>query len=232
MGKDVVETVSQILVSDTRPRVAERSATFETAAHEFSHRCESAVPGVTVLENEFLTRRTSIVVDPETGATGREKKVLLYAGTDEWTRPDHFASAYMGKHYDHGHTEILSMGMESLFAGTHGGADRRELTRCRSRDEELHPGGAGHRGAVIGPAAGYEANTLSVPLAEGRPTRRPAGITCRPSFTVKVHQLWPSHRTLTGLQQESGHLKFAGGGRVSHFGRVPRPSMSVRCMFA
>lgn len=121
MGKDVVETVSQILVSDTRPRVADRSATFEAAAHEFSHRCESAVPGVAVLENEFLTRRTSIVVDPETGATDREKKVLLYAGTDEWTRPDHFASAYMGKHYDHGHTEILSMGMESLFAGTHGG---------------------------------------------------------------------------------------------------------------
>lgn len=79
------------------------------------------MPGVTVLENEFLTRRTSIVVDPQTGATEREKLVRLYAGTNELARPDHFASAYMGKHYDHGHTEILSMGMESLFAGTHGG---------------------------------------------------------------------------------------------------------------
>lgn len=27
----------------------------------------------------------------------------------------------MGKHYDHGYTEILSIGMESIFAGNNGG---------------------------------------------------------------------------------------------------------------
>lgn len=61
------------------------------------------------------------MVDPKTGASKPEDLVRIYAGTSEMARPDHFAAVYMGKHYDHGHTEILSMGMESFFAGTNGG---------------------------------------------------------------------------------------------------------------
>ncbi|WP_461171964.1 hypothetical protein M1D93_13120 [Arthrobacter sp. Z1-9] len=61
------------------------------------------------------------MVDPETGATRREDLVQMYAGTSEMARHDYFAATYIGKHYAHGHTEILSMGMESIFAGTDGG---------------------------------------------------------------------------------------------------------------
>lgn len=36
-------------------------------------------------------------------------------------RPDFFASPYMGKYCGYGYTEILSMGMESIFPGANGG---------------------------------------------------------------------------------------------------------------
>lgn len=103
----------------TNERVAVNRAgsdTLSVCLHEFSHRFEQVVPYIHRLEAEFLRRRTT---DPDTGE--RSPLTRLYAGRDEWARADGFASAYMGKEYDQEHTEILSMGMESVFAGQSGG---------------------------------------------------------------------------------------------------------------
>lgn len=74
------------------------------------------------LEGEFLRRRTSFP-DPanSSGPMLREKPAPIYGGSGEMARPDHFAEVYMGKEYPDGYTEVLSMGMESLFAGSYGG---------------------------------------------------------------------------------------------------------------
>lgn len=114
--------VSQILTSDRRPMIKGRSGTFSASAHEFSHRAEASVRTIKGLEEEFLRRRTSIP-DPAnpSGPMLREKLVPLLAGSSEMVRPDHFAEAYIGKHYQDGCTEVLSVGMESLFGGSFGG---------------------------------------------------------------------------------------------------------------
>jgi len=85
---------------------------------------EEVVPGVKDLERAFLVRRTT----REDGT--REEPVALYGGRadenggQEMARPDSFVDAYIGKDYGvrgGDATEVLSMGTESLFAGTHGG---------------------------------------------------------------------------------------------------------------
>ena len=98
---------------------------YQVGMHEFSHRAQDCVPGISRIEQEFLERRTT---DPDTGE--REELVALYGGTPgdprvEAARADNFVSAYIGKEYDLGRymskfTEVLSMGSEALLAGAHG----------------------------------------------------------------------------------------------------------------
>ena len=112
--------MSVLLVSDDHPDGPDARANpyHRVGVHEMAHRFQHVIPGVTELEHEFLRRRTT---DPATGR--REALVDLGVGmAGERARPDAFASAYIGKEYsDSNATEVMSMGMESLFTGTHGG---------------------------------------------------------------------------------------------------------------
>lgn len=47
--------------------------------------------------------------------------VPMSAGSTEMTRPDNFTNIYMGKDYRGDATEVMSMGMEGVFAGAYGG---------------------------------------------------------------------------------------------------------------
>lgn len=121
------DRVSEILGRPHRPDDAPltRGAGpgFRVAIHEMSHRMEEVVSGVKDLERAFLVRRTT----REDGT--REELTPLYGnsqngqGDVELARPDSFVNAYIGKDYGKGEdaTEVLSMGTESLFAGTNGG---------------------------------------------------------------------------------------------------------------
>lgn len=86
------------------------------AVHEFSHRVESNNHHITAMEATFLARRT-------THEDGTRDPLVSYLGKkDEHVREDSFVSVYMGKEYPSSrHLEILSMGSESVFCGTHGG---------------------------------------------------------------------------------------------------------------
>ena len=119
-GHPLGERASVLLVSEDHPDGPDARANpyHRVGVHEMAHRFQHIVPGVTELEREFLRRRTT---DPATGR--REALVDLGAGmAGERARPDAFVSAYIGKEYrDSNATEVMSMGMESLFTGTHGG---------------------------------------------------------------------------------------------------------------
>ena len=89
------------------------------AVHELSHRFEDVVPGIRLAVNPFLERRTT---DPETGE--RNPLFNLYPGSreKEMSRKGGFVCDYIGKEYEGTtHTEVLSVGMESLFTGSNGG---------------------------------------------------------------------------------------------------------------
>ena len=91
------------------------------ALHEFAHRVENTTPIVTGYEDAFLKRRAGHL--PVEGQTVEpEKLTRIYSGKKEVGFKDNFATHYMGKVYSgSSYKEILSMGMESLFAGTNGG---------------------------------------------------------------------------------------------------------------
>ena len=91
------------------------------ASHELGHRMEHTVPGVSDLEREFLKRRTTL-------ADGTRERMVDVNGSGKreagWA--DSFPVAYMGRNYAVGNKptesfEILSVGMESMFGGHHGG---------------------------------------------------------------------------------------------------------------
>lgn len=117
------EDAAEILVGGRIESQAEgRSPNFATAVHEFGHRAEYSVGSVNALESAFLRRRTSTVSSKMfPGVMEEEDLVPVHPGGREMCRPDHFTNRYMGRSYDHGTTEIMSMGMESVFAGTNGG---------------------------------------------------------------------------------------------------------------
>lgn len=92
------------------------------AVHELGHRMQHANPAIARAEHAYLGRRT-------TTATGEREKPVNLAGPNETGYADSFSVAYTGKTYapeygtpdDEGHTEVLSTGMEALFAGRYGG---------------------------------------------------------------------------------------------------------------
>lgn len=82
------------------------------ALHEFAHRVEDTSPRVKALENAFIQRRVTL---PD---GSYEKPFELYPGENVYR--DHFPDYYIGKTYPDRSTEVLSMGMETIFAGTQG----------------------------------------------------------------------------------------------------------------
>lgn len=84
---------------------------YATAVHEWQHRFEYSVPGITHLEREFLHRRAGEDADLEP----------IYKGRREMGYRDDFVEHYMGKVYSGSAFEVMSMGAESLFSGQNGG---------------------------------------------------------------------------------------------------------------
>ena len=108
-------------------KVSERSAGITgtpglpTAIHELGHEMEASVPFVAQVENAFYEWRTrGGTFDGPQEQTRRLATILKGHGygRNEITRTDQFADAYMGKAYGTGGVyELLTMGMQSLFAG-------------------------------------------------------------------------------------------------------------------
>lgn len=118
MRTEEVKRIREIKTSesDVQRAPAERGGPlFRTATHELAHRFEWTVPEIRTLEAEFKVRRTT---DPE---TGEQEALVPLPGKGEVAYADKFVTAYVGKHYEHGSHEVMSMGAESLFAGSHGG---------------------------------------------------------------------------------------------------------------
>lgn len=99
---NILNIPSEIALSGTNPKQLERCA-----LHEMGHRFEYVVPGIKEAEKEFYARRT-------------QGEQLEWIGpghrTDEKTRKDRFINPYMGKDYNGKAYELLSMGLEGLFA--------------------------------------------------------------------------------------------------------------------
>lgn len=96
---------------------------YRVAVHELAHRLEHVSdPFIFRMEEQFLTRRTTL---PD-GTREPLRKILDLNEPggyteDEVVYPDNFTHVYMGKKYEVKNREILSMGMESIFCGSHGG---------------------------------------------------------------------------------------------------------------
>ena len=91
----------------------------QTAVHELGHVVEFTKPGVKELANEFLAHRCG---DEPLVPLSKAVPKAGY-GKDEIGRKDDFAKAfgedhayYVGKQYADGSTEVISMGLEKLYA--------------------------------------------------------------------------------------------------------------------
>lgn len=100
-----------------RVRLSENSGR-DTAVHELGHAIEDQIPGAGAAAREFLRYRTA----GEPLVNLRQKFGGFYDANEEG-RPDRFIEAfgeqgghYVGKHYPSGATEVLSMGVEKLYA--------------------------------------------------------------------------------------------------------------------
>lgn len=84
---------------------------FRTAIHELSHRMEHADPKLLDRERQFYEKRTAgeALVKLKGVANGNYRD-------DEVTRVDNFLHPYMGKDYGGIAYEILSMGLDTLYA--------------------------------------------------------------------------------------------------------------------
>lgn len=105
---------AEILVGD--------DAGMRVSMHEFAHRVENTTPVIAAYEDAFLKRRTGHLPVDDTTEVEPEKLTSIYSGKREMGYKDNFPNHYMGKVYSgSNYREILSMGMESLFAGKNGG---------------------------------------------------------------------------------------------------------------
>lgn len=107
-----------------------------TATHELIHRCEDTNGSIPQMESAFLVRRT-------TNADGeREPLQRYYPDTPrEKVRPDNFIDRYVGKEYGHGRFyEVMSVGTEAAFHGSHGGFGKTPDPRLRQpgREDDDH----------------------------------------------------------------------------------------------
>lgn len=116
------EYKAELTVSKDREVFVGDDAGMRVAMHEFAHRVEHTSPLVAVHEDGFLSRRAGHLASADTSPV-REPLTSIYENKkSEVGYKDNFASHYMGKVYaGSSYREILSMGMESVFAGTNGG---------------------------------------------------------------------------------------------------------------
>lgn len=114
------EVTSELTVSkDAKTRVGD-DPSFRVALHEFAHRVEHTTPQVQALEDAFLKRRTGRLPIKGAETPEPEQPTAIYLKKREIGYKDNFPTHYMGKVYSDGYREILSMGMETLFAGKNG----------------------------------------------------------------------------------------------------------------
>lgn len=106
------------------------------AIHEFGHRAQESVPGIAELEMAFRNRR-------ETDENGiREKQVAINTTGREFGYKDNYPIPYVGKSYPERsfigrrftHTEVLTVGMQSIFNNEMGGL--KGITTKHSKDED------------------------------------------------------------------------------------------------
>lgn len=108
-------SMAEITITGDNTKVS-KDAGYRVALHEFAHRVEHTTSTVKGYENAFLKRRSGQFTD------NPEKLSSIYSGRkSEMGFKDNFPEHYMGKVYSDGSRELLSMGMETLFAGTNGG---------------------------------------------------------------------------------------------------------------
>lgn len=118
---EIVYKAELTVSKDVEVRVG-NDAGMRVALHEFAHRVEHTSPVVTAYEDAFLKRRAGHLQTDENSEVQPEKLTSIYSGAREVGFKDNFATHYMGKVYSgSSYKEILSMGMESLFAGKNGG---------------------------------------------------------------------------------------------------------------
>jgi hypothetical protein len=117
------DSTKEIRLSKDTEKVTGGGDRGRVAVHEAGHAMEYGVPGILPLEDAYLWSRTS---SGDIGSRTREKKASLGAGmSGERTYRDEFPEPYSGKDYPGGGKdglssayELLTTGMESLFAGS------------------------------------------------------------------------------------------------------------------
>lgn len=107
-----------------------------TATHELIHRCEDTNEAIPKMESAFLVRRT-------TDADGEREPLQRYYRDlpREKVRPDNFIDRYVGKEYPGGSFhEVMSVGSEASFHGSHGGFGKLSdpVSRSPQREDDDH----------------------------------------------------------------------------------------------
>lgn len=115
-------TAPELLISQ-RETPHHENKNYTVALHEYAHRMEHVGSStIKPLEEQFLKRRTT---DANGERQTMQKLIDLQPNgkydSSELTRADNFANNYIGKEYESGSREVLSMGMEAIFAGSQGG---------------------------------------------------------------------------------------------------------------
>jgi flagellar biosynthesis chaperone FliJ len=84
----------------------------DVIVHEFGHHLEHNMKNLQKAARKFLNDRT------KRESLKKLKELFPYHGyrPSEVTKVDNFIHAYMGKHYAHNSTELISMGLEYLYA--------------------------------------------------------------------------------------------------------------------
>lgn len=124
---NTIEVARLTISKDSRFLVGD-DPSMRVAIHEFAHRIQHTVKNLYMHERFFLDRRSGL------GTASIERPTLIYPWDEEKEMQkeehdrqvkeegirDNFPTHYMGKIQVGKATEILSMGMETLFAGTNG----------------------------------------------------------------------------------------------------------------
>lgn len=119
---DIQGFKSELTITPDESGISGKSKGFRVALHEFAHRVEMTSPPVAVMEDTFLRRRSGNLPLPDGTKSKPEALSVIYHGSGEEGYKDNFPDHYMGKVYgDTNYREILSTGMEALFAGSFGG---------------------------------------------------------------------------------------------------------------
>lgn len=106
---------AEITITRGRSGAYNTDSGMSVAVHEFAHRVEDSVRGVRALEEAFLVKRARLHTPASENLLG-----IGSARSEELGYADSFPAHYMGKVYKSGSRELLSCGMEMVFAGEYG----------------------------------------------------------------------------------------------------------------